>query len=133
MAGEINLNVLLKSMEPSLQEGDYVFCTVQNINQLDTGELLLTFKEKEGVTIIVKKDFADRNALTYSSIMAWITLMVHSSLDAVGLTAAFAAALTNEGISCNVVAGFYHDHIFVAKEDAEIAMQALLRLAKEAE
>jgi uncharacterized protein len=133
MAGETSLDVLLKNLEPSLQEGDYVFCTVQNINQLDPGELLLIFKEKEGITIIVKRDFADCNALTYSSIMAWITLMVHSSLDAVGLTAAFAAALTKEGISCNVMAGFYHDHIFVAKGDAEKAMQALLRLAKEAE
>ncbi|WP_175108399.1 ACT domain-containing protein [Pararobbsia alpina] len=43
---------------------------------------------------------------------AWITLTVNSALEAVGLTAALATALGNSGISCNVVAGAYHDYIF---------------------
>jgi len=64
--------------------------------------------------------------------MAWITLTVHSSLEAVGLTAAFATALGNAGISCNVIAGFYHDHLFVGKDDAHTALTVLRELAKNA-
>jgi hypothetical protein len=61
---------------------------------------------------------------------AWITLMVHSDLEAVGLTAAFAHALGQAGISCNVVAGAYHDHIFVPFEQALPAMDALIELQR---
>ena len=60
---------------------------------------------------------------------AWITLTVNSALDAVGLTAAVATALTNDGIACNVVAGFHHDHLFVPTESAQAAMAALEALA----
>jgi uncharacterized protein len=64
----------------------------------------------------------------YAATYAWITLTVHSSLEAVGLTAAVSKALTEENISCNVVAAFFHDHIFVPVKDAERAMNALQRL-----
>ena len=63
---------------------------------------------------------------------AWITLEVHSSLAAVGLTAAFAGALAQANISCNVIAGYYHDHLFVARDDAERALSTLRALAASA-
>jgi hypothetical protein len=85
----------------------------------------MTFRESEGTTIIVRKETADQLNLKYDFIAAWITLTIHSSLDAVGLTAAFSTALANEGISCNVVAGYFHDHLFVNSEDAENAMKIL--------
>jgi hypothetical protein len=50
---------------------------------------------------------------------------VHSSLEAVGLTAAVAGALTAAGISANVVAAFHHDHVFVPADRAEAAMAQL--------
>jgi len=125
MSGETDLNILLKSMTPLLNEGDYVFCTIASLTNVDTNEIVASFKETEGITIILKKETADKLKLDYIYIAAWITLTVHSSLEATGLTAAFATALANEGISCNVVAAYYHDHIFVAKKDAKRAMAAL--------
>ena len=77
----------------------------------------------------MKRKVADKFKLDYSFIASWITLTVHSSLDAVGLTAAFSKALSDEGISCNVVAAFYHDHIFVDRNDAEKALQILNKLS----
>jgi uncharacterized protein len=63
--------------------------------------------------------------LSYSFVAAWITLTVHSSLEAVGLTATFSKALAENNISCNVVAAYYHDHIFVDAKDAAKAMKIL--------
>ena len=59
---------------------------------------------------------------------SWITLNVVSDLQDVGLTAAFSNALAEEHISCNVIAGFNHDHIFIPKQDAEKALRTLIEL-----
>ncbi len=131
MAGERNLDVLLKTMKPILNAGEYVFCSVESIDNINYNDILLFFKEREGITIIVRKAIADKLNLQYTFVAAWITLTVHSSLEAVGLTAAFSSALTTEGISCNVVAAFYHDHIFVDTEDATKAMAVLHEFSEE--
>jgi len=125
MSGEKDLEVLLKSMQPEYNLGDYVFCEVEELGNLNLDDVQMFFKEKEAITLILKKETADHLNLEYSLIMSWITLTVHSSLEAVGLTAAFSKALSDNGISCNVVAAFYHDHIFVGKNDTERAMQIL--------
>lgn len=125
MSGEINLATLLKNMKPVLNTGEYVFCTVSNSGKIDINNVLGTFKEKEGTTLIISKEYADLLGLTYTSIMSWISLEIHSSLEAVGLTAAFSKLLAENNISCNVVAGYYHDHIFVLKKDAEKAISLL--------
>jgi len=129
MTGETNLKEILKSLKPRLNEGDYVFCVVNELPNVTPTEIVSTFREQEGITIIIKKDLADSLKLTYTHIAAWITLSIHSSLEAVGLTAAFSTALTNKGISCNVVAAFYHDHIFVNKKDAKKAVEILNTLS----
>ncbi len=129
MSGETNLQALLKTMSPKLNEGDYVYCTVSTLNNIDPKEIIGLFKEEEGWTIIIDKQLANKLGLSYTYIASWITLTIHSSLEAVGLTAAFATALGNEGISCNVVAAYYHDHIFVTKGDAEKAMLALQKIS----
>ena len=72
---------------------------------------------------------ADELGLSYEYISSWISLKIHSSLDAVGLTAAFSTELTKYNISCNVVAGYYHDHIFVPEADAGAALVILKKLA----
>jgi uncharacterized protein len=130
MTGETNLSALLKTMNPQLNEGDYVFCAVEDLKNINLNDMLFHFKEKEAVTIIVKKEYADTMSLSYSYVAAWITLTVHSSLEAVGLTAVFTTALAKNNISCNAVAAFYHDHIFVASKDAIKAMEVLKNLSK---
>jgi hypothetical protein len=130
MTGETNLDTLLKTMKPKLNMGAFVFCTVKNLTFVNLNESVLFFKEEEGYTIIVKKELADKLKLDYTFISSWITLTVHSSLEAVGLTAAFSKALADNGIGCNVVAAFYHDHIFVPIQDTEKAMAVLNRFSE---
>jgi hypothetical protein len=129
MKGEKDLNTLLRTMKPKHNIGDYVFCVVNDLTRINIDDVVLIFKEQEGNTIIIKKELADDLKLNYSFISGWITLTVHSSLEAVGLTAAFSKVLSEAGISCNVVAAFYHDHIFVAKEDTEKAIEVLNRFS----
>lgn len=124
-SGETNLQTLLKNAKPELHPGEYVFVTLPKVNHIPRLDTLMEFKESEGITLILERQKADSFNLKYSFVAAWITLTVHSALEAVGLTAAFSSALGKNEISCNVVAGFYHDHIFVGKEDAEKAMEVL--------
>ena len=130
MTAETNLNIILKSLNPQLHDGEYVFCTKNDISTISTNEIVMIFRESEGTTLVLKKETADRLKLDYSFIAAWITLTVHSSLEAIGLTAFFSNALAREGISCNVVAAFYHDHLFVKKEDAVKAMEILIKISE---
>lgn len=130
MPGEKNLSALLSTMKPVLHSGDYVFCTTRSLAGMDATRAISMIQESEGFSLILEKEIADQLELNYSFIASWITLTVHSSLEAVGLTAAFSNALAREQVSCNVVAGYYHDHIFIDKQHAERAMQVLERLSK---
>lgn len=129
--GETDLGRLLKTMSPLLNDGEFVFLTFPGAQYGDQAVLapIASFMETEGLTLVVPKHHADDQALAYQGVFKCITLQVHSSLEAVGLTAAFADKLTSAGISANVVAGFYHDHIFVSVSDAQKAMSALHELA----
>lgn len=133
MAGETSLSILIRSMEPRLNPGEYVYCTLDGPEQLQGNQPVGSFWEREGLTVILPREDADHLNLAYDYVAAWITLEVHSSLSAVGLTAAFAAALAQAGISCNVVAGYFHDHLFVASRDAERALSTLRALAAHAQ
>ncbi len=90
--------------------------------------VLATVREAEGLTLYVDLAAAQAAGLPVAFRAAWITMTVNSALDAVGFTAAFAAALARAGIACNVVAGARHDHLFVPFDEAEAAMAALRRL-----
>ena len=130
MEGEKDLQKLLKNMKPVLNSGEYVFAVVKNLDNILRTDTLFEFKEKEAITLVLEKNKADTLKLSYQFISSWITLKVHSSLEAVGLTAAFSTALTKQKISCNVVAGFYHDHIFIDIKDAKKAIEVLTNLSK---
>ena len=130
MLGETNLLKILKTLSPELNPGEYIFYSTNDLSQFDDKDVVGLFKEKEGVTVIISKEFADQKKIPYKFIASWITLNVHSSLEAVGLTAAFSTALAKENISANVIAGYYHDHIFVTKEDADKAINVLKQLTR---
>ncbi len=126
MVGEINLNTLLSSMSPEFMDGEYVFCSVQGeLSEFYKLSPIATFCEAEGLTLVLPKETAAKNNLPFESVFKGITLTIHSSLDAVGLTAAISNKLSDKGISANVIAAYYHDHIFVQEEKAELALAAL--------
>ena len=133
MSGEKNLNTLLASMSPVLKEGEYVFVSIQDDQMVNIASLkpLGSFYESEGWSLILHKHLAEQYEIAYSGLFSCITLTVHSSLDAVGLTAAVSSKLTEVNISANVVAAFYHDHIFVPIEDTQQALTSLKELAKD--
>ncbi len=126
MSGIMEIDELLKTMSPAIQNGEYVFCTVSGkLTEFAHLNPLATFIESEGLTLILGVKDADKAEIAYEGKYKQITLTVHSSLEAVGLTAAVANKLTDKGISANVVAAYYHDHIFVQSEKAEEALLAL--------
>lgn len=122
---ERDLRVLLQSMEPVLYPAPYGYAVC-------TGPVpfapLATVAEAEGLTFVAP--LAEMQAAGLASEpWARISLTVHSDLAAVGLTAAFAAALAAKAIGCNVIAGFHHDHIFVQWDRRADAMAALKALS----
>lgn len=129
MPGEISLSALLRGLSPTLNPGEYVFCTVNDEQVLQGTRPLGSFQEREGLTVILERSQADRLQLPYTYVAAWLTISIHSALEAVGLTAALSTALAQAGISCNVVAGFYHDHLFVGAVDGPRALHVLRQLA----
>lgn len=126
MSGIKALDELLTSMRPALLAPEYVFCTVPG-PLIDYVALapVATFIEAEGLTLVLEKAVAEKAELAFEGEFRQITLTVHSSLDAVGLTAAVSAKLAASGISANVIAAYYHDHIFVQSAKADMAMSAL--------
>ncbi len=129
MSGIIELSSFLSEMNPKINEGRYVFTVVDSFFQINFSDILATFKEGEHMTLVLKKEKADILKLTYEGVFSWVTLTVHSSLEAIELTAAVSKALTEHQISCNVIAAFYHDHIFIAEHDAKKAMELLKNLS----
>ena len=129
MTGETQLPQLLKTMTPVLDPTEYVFVSTPSPKL----PLLLTaigmFREAEGITLILPRREADKAGLAYAAAFERITLMVHSSLEAVGLTAAVATALAQRGIACNAVAAYYHDHVFVPIGRGAAALAVLQALA----
>jgi len=119
---------MIAGMTPRLQPGRWVYCTGVS------GDLAMhafaMIREAEGVTLILPRDIAETAGADVSLVMSCITLNVFSDLEGVGLTAAVATALTRAGISCNVVAAFHHDHIFVPEADAMRAVQVLEEAAR---
>ena len=132
MNGETDLDKLLASLAPRPMEGEYVFVSFPNAAYGEHASLapIAMFLESEGMTLVIPKQKADEQNINYEAVFCGITLEVHSSLEAVGMTAAFAKKLTEHGISANVIAGYYHDHIFVQADARDRALAALEEFAQ---
>jgi len=129
MNGVTELHSLLASMRPLLSATPFAFATVAALQDVPPFvSILAIFQEEEGLSIIAPFDQIERAELTHSVPWAKISLSVVSSLSAVGLTAAISSALAKEGISANVVAAYFHDHIFVPWDSREAALQVLNEL-----
>ncbi len=126
MPGETDLQTLLRSMEPVLDPGEFVFATCAGEVP---AEALCLFREREGTSLILRREEAERLGLPHTYRCRMITLTVHSSLEAVGLLAAVAARLAAEKIAVNSVSAWHHDHLFVRAEDAARAVAVLRALA----
>jgi hypothetical protein len=128
-----DLKCLLRSIEPQLQDTEFVFCTVEgDLSDYISLQTIATFMEPEGLSLVLKKSVAEQAKLDFENTYKLITLSVHSSLEAVGLTAAVSTALAKEGISANVIAAYHHDHVFVPARRANDALACLKLLAEEA-
>jgi len=127
MNGITNLQKLISSMNPILFTGEFVFITLPDAVYGEAAHLapIASFVEREGSTLIIPKDRADAEAIDYDETFSMITLQIHSSLSAVGLTAAVSKILADEGISANIVAAYFHDHVFVPSHRADEALLAL--------
>ena len=131
--GESDLLTLIAQMSPSLDDQVWAFVSAGEVSsEYMAKHALATFRETEGTTLIVPWERAEEFNVC-SEPMARITLNIHSSLEAVGLTAAVSQALASEAISANVVAGFYHDHIFVPQTMGKRAVACLKLLSAAAE
>ena len=126
------LNTLLRTLHPVRQPGVYVYCAVPLDTDLAGIPAVATVREAEGLTVILEEQAARFRGLEPRFRAAWITLTVHSALDAVGLTAAVSTALAARGLSCNVVAAVHHDHLFVPVDAADEAIDTLVLLSKNA-
>ena len=123
MAGETDLAAMLRGLRPTLDPRRFSFETHHGMTMADGAALgpIGLFQETEGLTLIVEGGGGP--------FFSMITLGIHSSLEAVGLTAAVSNALADAGISANMVAAYFHDHVFVAEADADAALAALEALA----
>jgi hypothetical protein len=130
MDKEKELASLVKNMNPVLNDGIYVFCVISEWKSDLIKLAVCHFKEEEGITLVLKKEIADQRNLQYVFEGNWITLQINSALDAIGLTAAVSQNLTEKGISCNMIAGFHHDHIFVPSDFGRAALASLEVLSK---
>ena len=122
--GETDLDAMLDGLTVNRRPGTFVFAHLEVPVALGDGVEALV-AEDEATTVVATRDRADSEGWSYSFEAAWLTLEVHSAPEAVGLTAAFSAELTKHQISCNVIAGFFHDHLLVPTDRAEEAITAL--------
>jgi hypothetical protein len=130
MRSESELRALLRAMHPEMDATDYVFISADpDRPPMLPSAPILTFREEEGLTQIVRRDEASRAGLVSAFPCRRITLTVRSNLAAVGFLAALCSELAKAGISVNAVSAFHHDHLFVPIDEAERALSVLKELA----
>ncbi|HEY4583133.1 MAG TPA: ACT domain-containing protein [Lysobacter sp.] len=128
MSGETDLAMMLRTLDVEPREGTWVLLTRPAPDATLDAQAAARIDEREGITYVVPEHVAHQHGGSPGFVAAWLSLRVHSSLDAVCLTAAVSCALADAGIACNVLAGFHHDHLLVPaarRDDAITALHAL--------
>ena len=125
--GETDLARLLGASTATVREGSYAVARTDEPVPVGGGVDALVV-EAEGVTVVARLEVAEARGWEIAFVGRWVTLDVHSSLAAVGLTAAVAAAFAEQGIPCNVLAGYFHDHLLVPPDRLDDALAAIDRL-----
>lgn len=131
-AAETDLAKMLAGLQVDVREGEYVFVSAARPESLPRERAQASVVEDEGLSCVLRREDADAHGLSYEFVAAWLSLRVHSALQAVGLTAAVARVLAERGIACNVLAGFHHDHLLVPADRRDEAVAALHGLRGEA-
>ena len=121
---------MYKRQDPHLVDESFIFMTTdQSLSSIsNTLNPIASFKENEGLSIVITQATADKNAITYDSVFSCISLGVHSSLESYGLISTISRELTQNNISTNVFSGYYHDHIFVQSEKADKALEIISKI-----
>lgn len=127
MSGERDLATVLRTMTITRRPGTYVYVAVPN-GAAAPAPAAATIVEDEATTVVLERGLAEASGSAWSFEAAWLTVEVHTALDGVGLTAVLARALADAGMACNVLAGFYHDHLLVPADRADDALRALSAL-----
>ena len=130
MPGQTDLKKILESIDPYLVDESFIFMTTdQSLSSIsNTLNPIASFKENEGLSLVITQATADKNAITYDSVFSCISLGVHSSLESYGLISTISRELTQNNISTNVFSGYYHDHIFVQSEKADKALEIISKI-----
>ena len=130
MPGQTDLKKILESIDPYLVDESFIFMTTdQSLSSIsNTLNPIASFKEKEGLSIVITQATADKNAITYDSVFSCISLGVHSSLESYGLISTISKELTQNNISTNIFSGYYHDHIFVQRDKAHEALEIISKI-----
>ena len=133
MPGERTLATLLRNMKPEMHDGVFVFCSIPADKEIPAAfRPVHLFREREGTTLVMRREEAESAGLPYQFASRLITLTVHSSLEAVGFLAAITGRLAQAGISVNAVSAYYHDHLFVPEHRADEALHLLQDMSKPA-
>ena len=127
MMAETDLATLIRNLGPRTLPATYVFCSLEDADYgaLSHTNPLASFAEEQGLTLVLTRANADQEGLAYEGTFRCISLQIHTSLEAIGLTAAVTGELAANDISANVIAGYHHDHIFVPSHQAEPALRLL--------
>ena len=103
----------MSSLKPRLYSERYAFEMTFDQSLNDAFALI---REAECLTVVRPDPDGD---------WARISLGVHSSLEAVGLTAALSNALAEAAISANIIAALHHDHLFVPWSRRQEALRCI--------
>lgn len=123
----VDLDDILSSLVITRRDGVFVVCSLDEVPDADVEAVVI---EDEGITVVLPLEQAQELRVSWGFEAAWLTIDVRTALDGVGLTAVLSRALADVGLSCNVLAGYHHDHLLVPAAHADEAIATLETLRR---